>query len=233
MKIKLYADTADLALMTSYYENKTVSGFTTNPSLMKAAGIEDYNTYVKEVLSVITDLPVSFEVFGDDEATMEKEALKIATFGKNVIVKIPIITTDGTSLAPLIKRLSDQGVNLNVTAITTLEQVKETVDAVNESSYTIVSVFAGRLADVGIDPVPLMKASAEYCHTKQNVELLWASNREVFNIMEADRIGCDIITCAPGILNKLGNLGKSAMEISLDTVRTFQKDIADLGYSIL
>lgn len=233
MKIKIYADGADIQAMKKAYESGAVQGFTTNPSLMKKAGVKDYNQFAKEVLAAIPDLSISFEVFADDFKTMEKEARKLASFGKNVFVKIPITNTKGESSVPLIKKLSAEGVNLNVTAILTLKQVKETVEALNSNAKSIVSVFAGRIADTGVDPMPMMIESAKICHQKEGVELLWASSREVINIMQAESVGADIITCTTAILDKLPMLGKDLEELSLDTVKLFNSDIKSLGFSIL
>lgn len=232
-KIKIYADGADVTKMLEVYKNGVAQGFTTNPTLMKVGGVVDYNAFAEEVVAAIPDLSVSFEVFADDFETMKLEALKIASYGPNVFVKIPITNTLGESSLPLVKELSDQGVNLNVTAILTIEQVQATVDAVSENSKTIVSVFAGRVADTGVDPMPLMKQSAEICHSKNNVELLWASTREVLNIFQAEEAGCDIVTVPNALLDKLPMLGKDLLELSLDTVKMFNNDIKALGFTIL
>lgn len=232
-KIKIYADGADVTKMLEAYKKGVAQGFTTNPTLMKVGGVVDYNAFAEEVVAAIPDLSVSFEVFADDFETMKLEALKIASYGPNVFVKIPITNTLGESSLPLVKELSDQGVNLNVTAILTIEQVQATVDAVSENSKTIVSVFAGRVADTGVDPMPLMKQSAEICHSKNNVELLWASTREVLNIFQAEEAGCDIVTVPNALLDKLPMLGKDLLELSLDTVKMFNNDIKALGFTIL
>ncbi len=232
-KIKIYADGADVTKMLEVYKKGVAQGFTTNPTLMKVGGVVDYNAFAEEVVAAIPDLSVSFEVFADDFETMKLEALKIASYGPNVFVKIPITNTLGESSLPLVKELSDQGVNLNVTAILTIEQVQATVDAVSENSKTIVSVFAGRVADTGVDPMPLMKQSAEICHSKNNVELLWASTREVLNIFQAEEAGCDIVTVPNALLDKLPMLGKDLLELSLDTVKMFNNDIKALGFTIL
>lgn len=233
MKIKIYADGAEIEAMKKAYQSGVVKGFTTNPSLMKKAGVKDYNQFAKEAVAAIPDLSISFEVFADDFATMEQEAKKIASFGPNVFVKIPITNTKGESSVPLIQKLSEEGVNLNVTAILTLEQVEETVQVLNPKAKSIVSVFAGRVADTGVDPMELMKQSAEICHRKEGVELLWASSREVLNIMQAEEAGADIITCTTAILDKLPMLGMDLKELSLDTVKMFQRDIQSLGFHIL
>ncbi|WP_332238612.1 transaldolase [Sporolactobacillus sp. KGMB 08714] len=233
LKVKIYADGAVLDDMISAYKSGIVVGFTTNPSLMKKAGIQDYNQFAKTVLKAIPDLPISFEVFADDFETMEKEAKKISSFGKNVFVKIPITNSRGESSIPLIKKLSAEGLSLNVTAIFTVDQVRKTVDALTEGTAAIVSVFAGRIADSGRDPLPYMREDAAICHEKKGAELLWASSRELYNVYEADEVGVDIITCTPAIIEKLQKAGRSLEELSLNTVRTFNQDIKSLGYSIL
>lgn len=233
LNIKIYADGADIKSMKESYKKEQVAGFTTNPTLMKKAGITNYVKFAEKALKEIPDQSISFEVFGDDFETMEKEALKIASFGENVFVKIPITNTLGESSIPLIRKLSDQGINLNVTAILTLNQVRETVNALNENAKSIVSVFAGRVADTGTNPIPLMEQSAKICHTKKNVELLWASSREVLNIIQAQEAGADIITCSPDLLSKLHMLGMDHKELSLETVKMFNRDIKELGFHIL
>ncbi|MBG9981055.1 transaldolase [Facklamia lactis] len=233
LSIKIYADGAVVEEMLDALKSGVVTGFTTNPSLMKKAGITSYIAFAEEVLASITEYPVSFEVFADDLETMEKEAIKIAGLGENVYVKIPITNSLGETTIPLIRRLSEQGIKLNVTAIFTLDQVKETVAAVKDGVPTIVSVFAGRVADTGVDPEPLMKEALEICRYKQGVELLWASPREVYNVYQADRLGVDIITCTPAIINKLSLKDKDLNEYSLETVQMFLKDSQSLGFSIL
>ncbi|MFD2694407.1 transaldolase [Sporolactobacillus shoreicorticis] len=233
LNVKIYADGADINDMMAAYQAGFVSGFTTNPSLMKKAGVTDYVAFAKKVLEKIPDLPISFEVFADDFETMEKEALKIHSFGKNVFVKIPIMNTRGESSIPLIKKLSSKGLSLNVTAILTIRQVEETVAALNPKVENIVSVFAGRIADTGTDPIPYMKKSVDICKENKGAMLLWASSRELFNVYEADRLGVDIITCTPAIIEKLKKVGKPLEQVSLDTVKGFNKDIKTLGYSIL
>ena len=200
---------------------------------MKKAGVTDYEAFAKEVLHKIPDMPISFEVFSDDFAVMEQEANRIASWGDNVYVKIPISNSNGETSIPLIKKLSEQGVQLNITAILTINQVRETVDAFAEGTNNIVSVFAGRIADTGVDPIPLMKEAAEICHHKKGTELLWASSRELLNIFQAETCGCDIITCTPEILKKLPNVGKNLKELSLETVQMFSKDSKELGFSIV
>ncbi|MFA6938163.1 MAG: transaldolase [Treponema sp.] len=233
LKVALYADGADKDAMIAEYKKGYVKGFTTNPSLMKKAGVTDYVTFAKAVVEAIPDLPLSFEVFGDDFDTMEKEAKVISALGKNVFVKIPVMLTNETSTVPLIKKLSEQGIQMNVTAIFTVGQVRGAVAAFAPNTKNIISVFAGRLADSGIDPIPVMTKTAKICRSKPGTMSLWASTREVYNIVEADECKCDIITVPNSVLAKLPTLGKSPMEGSKDTVLTFAKDIKDLGFSIL
>src|SRR5699024_3098980 len=231
--INIFADGADMNEMLNTYENGNVTGFTTNPSLLKKAGVSDYETFARKVISNFPELPISFEVLSDDFNLMEREALKIAEWGENVYVKIPISNADGKSSIPLIKSLSSQGVQLNVTAILTISQVQQTVDVLKEDTKNIVSVFAGRIADTGVDPLPIMKEATKICHQKKVVEILWASCRELLNIFQAESCGCDIITCQPDILSKLPNVGKDLELISLETVQQFSRDSKDLGFSLV
>lgn len=234
LNVKVFADGADIEEMKSAYKNQLVDGFTTNPSLMAKAGVTDYKAFADEVVSEIPDASISFEVFADDLPTMEKEAEILKQYGDNVFVKIPIVTTTGESTLPLIKRLSSKQVRLNVTAVYTIEQVKAITDAVTEGVPTYVSVFAGRIADTGIDPLPLMKESVKVTHSKEGVQLLWASCREVYNVIQADEIGADIITCPADVVKKVNNnLGSDIGELSVDTVKGFAKDIQSSGLSIL
>ncbi|GGL57350.1 transaldolase [Sporolactobacillus putidus] len=234
MNIKIYADGAVLSDMLDAYNAGFVSGFTTNPSLMKKAGITDYIGFAKDVLERIPDLPISFEVFADDFETMEKEARKIHSLGDNVYVKIPIQNTKGESSIPLIKKLSADGISLNVTAILTVPQVEQTVHAFAPGTRNIVSVFAGRIADTGRDPLPYIRRCVSLCDLRPEADLLWASSRELINVFQAEELGVDIITCTPAIISKLKtNIGKPLEEVSLDTVTTFNKDIKALGFSIL
>lgn len=233
LNVQVFADGADINQMKQAYQNKEVDGFTTNPSLMAKAGVKDYTQFAKEVVEAIPDASVSFEVFGDDMETMEKEAEIIQQFGENIFVKIPIVNTKGESMLTLIEKLSAKGVKLNVTAVYTIEQVKAITDAVTEGVETYVSVFAGRIADTGVDPLPLMKESVEVTHSKQGVQLLWASCRELFNVIQADEIGADIITCPGDVVKKISNIGRDIDELSVDTVKGFAKDIQSSGLSIL
>ena len=234
LNVKVFADGADIEEMKSAYKNQLVDGFTTNPSLMAKAGVTDYKAFAEEAVSEIPDASISFEVFADDLPTLEKEAEILKQYGDNVFVKIPIVTTTGESTLPLIKRLSSKQVRLNVTAVYTIEQVKAITDAVTEGVPTYVSVFAGRIADTGIDPLPLMKESVKVTHSKEGVQLLWASCREVYNVIQADEIGADIITCPADVVKKVNNnLGRDIGELSVDTVKGFAKDIQSSGLSIL
>lgn len=233
LKVKIYADSAKLEDMLAAYRSGTVQGFTTNPSLMKKAGVTDYKAFAKEVLSEISDASVSFEVFTDELDTMEKEADILSALGKNVFVKIPITNTKGESTVPLIRKLSKKGYQLNITAIFTIEQVEAVVDALDADTASIVSVFAGRIADTGRDAGEIMRKAAEICKRKPKAELLWASCRELYNIYEADKCGCDISTVPNSILAKSNNVGKDLKEYSLETVQGFFKDASGLGFSIL
>ncbi|WP_369352107.1 transaldolase [Staphylococcus epidermidis] len=234
LNVKVFADGADIEEMKSAYKNQLVDGFTTNPSLMAKAGVTDYKAFAEEAVSEIPDASISFEVFADDLPTMEKEAEILKQYGDNVFVKIPIVTTTGESTLPLIKSLSSKQVRLNVTAVYTIEQVKAITDVVTEGVPTYVSVFAGRIADTGIDPLPLMKEAVKVTHSKEGVQLLWASCREVYNVIQAGEIGADIITCPADVVKKVNNnLGRDIGELSVDTVKGFAKDIQSSGLSIL
>lgn len=233
LKITLYADGADLEGMKEEYKKGYVKGFTTNPTLMKKAGVKDYVTFAKAAIEAIPDLPISFEVFAEDFDDMEKEAKVLSALGENVYVKIPIMNAKGESSIPLIKRLSEQGIKLNVTAVFTLEQVEATVDAFAEGTKNIVSVFAGRIMDAGVDAVPIMVKVNEICKRKSGTLSLWASCREVFNIVQADQAGTDIVTVTNDLLKKLPNLGKDLTQFSLETVQMFDRDSKALGFSIL
>lgn len=233
LRIKLFADGADVGEMKRIYREGIVKGFTTNPTLMRKAHVADYAFFAKDVLKEIRDLPISFEVFADEFDAMEKEAKEIASWGKNVNVKIPITNTRGESSAPLIKKLSAEGLFLNVTAILTIEQVKTVAKAISSESRTIISVFAGRIADTGRDPIPSMKEAAEILKPNPNAELLWASSRELLNIFHAESCGCHIITVTSDILKKLSMVGKDLTDLSLDTVKMFHEDARAAKYKIV
>ncbi|WP_136284484.1 transaldolase [Streptococcus pyogenes] len=233
LNVKVFSDGAVLETMLKDLQTGLVTGFTTNPSLMKKAGISSYIGFAKEVLAKITDYPVSFEVFADDLASMEKEAEKIAGLGDNVYVKIPVTTSTGESTCPLIQKLSAKGIKLNVTAIFTIEQTQAVVDHLTAGVPAIVSVFAGRIADTGVDPMPIMEEALRICRQKEGVELLWASPRETYNIYQADQLGVDIITCTTDLIAKLPLQGKDLEDYSLETVQMFLKDSTSLGFKIL
>lgn len=232
MKIKLYADGANIREMIEEYERGIVSGFTTNPTLMKKAGVKSYEEFAKAAVKAIPDLPISFEVFADDLPGMEKEAKKIASWGDNIYVKIPVTNTIGKSTAPVITNLSRAGLQLNVTAILTIDQVIEVCRALDPEIPAIVSVFAGRIADTGRDPVPIMRAAADILSTDKYANLLWASTRELLNLVQAEQCGCDIITITPDILKKVPQIGKDLTQLSLETVRMFYDDAHSAGYQI-
>ncbi len=232
LKVKLFADGADLAGMKEMAANPMIKGFTTNPTLMRKAGIADYKAFARDVLAAIPDRPVSFEVFADDFATMETQALEIASWGRHVNVKIPVTNTRSEFCGPLIERLSKQGVQLNVTAVMTLEQVKRITERLHADTPAIVSVFAGRIADTGRDPVPVMADSVKIMKAKPRSELIWASPRELLNIFQADAVGCHIITATNDILKKLALVGKDLDRYSLETVEMFYKDAKAAGYTI-
>ena len=231
-RIKLYADGADLNGMIEEYQKGIVSGFTTNPTLMKKAGVKSYEEFAKAALKAIPDLPISFEVFSDDLPGMEREARKIGNWGNNVYIKIPVTNTKGESTAPLVKKLSHDGLKLNVTAILTVDQVKTVAKALSPTTPSIVSVFAGRIADTGTDPMPIMKASVKILKSNPKAELLWASTRELLNLIQAESCGCHIITITNEILKKVPLVGKDLTELSLETVQMFYSDAQSAGYKI-
>lgn len=233
LSIKVFSDGAVLETMLHDLNSGLVTGFTTNPSLMKKAGITSYIGFAKDVLKEITDYPVSFEVFADDLEGMEQEARRIAALGDNVYVKIPVTNSKGECTAPLIDRLTAEGIKVNVTAIFTVEQVREVVDALKNGTPAVVSVFAGRIADTGLDPMPIMQEALAICRQKEGVELLWASPRETFNIYQADSLGVDIITCTSDLIKKLELKDKDLTEYSLETVQMFLRDSSSLGFTIL
>ncbi|MFL6244833.1 MAG: transaldolase [Thermoanaerobaculia bacterium] len=233
LSIALYADGADVRDMAAARQAGTVKGFTTNPTLMRKSGVTDYAAFAREALEATGGMPISFEVFADEFDEMERQAKLIATWGDAVFVKIPITNTRGESAIPLIQRLSAAGVKLNITAILTLEQVREVVDALDPNTPAIVSVFAGRIADTGVDPVPLMREAARICAAKPKAELLWASPRELLNIFQADEVGCHIITVTSDILKKYATMvGKPLDELSLDTVKMFFNDAIAAGFKL-
>lgn len=231
LKVKIFADGADKAGMLEMNNNPLIKGLTTNPTLMKKAGITDYSSFAKEILAHIKDKPISFEVFADEFDEMERQANIIATWGKNVNVKIPITNSKGLSCLPLVKNLASK-VKLNVTAMMTFEQVEEVTPTLAAGAGGYVSVFAGRIADTGVDPLPLMQKTVDYLKDYPNVELIWASPREVLNVIQANDIGCHIITITNDLIKKLSGLGKDLNEFSLDTVKMFYNDALAAGFNI-
>jgi transaldolase len=231
--IKIFADGASVAAMLAAARDPRIAGFTTNPTLMRKAGVADYRAFAHEVLARIRDKPISFEVFADDAAGMGRQAREIAAWGDNVYVKVPVTNTRGEPSTDLIRELAAAGVKLNVTAICTLDQVHEVAGALAGGPPSVVSVFAGRIADTGRDPIPLMKEALSICRAAdQRIELLWASPREVLNIVQAAEIGCDIITVTSDLLAKLPLVGKELAAFSLETVQMFHRDAAAAGYKL-
>ena len=232
LKVKLFADGADLVGMKEMAANPLIKGFTTNPTLMRKAGVADYKTFAHEVLKAIPDRPVSFEVFADDFAQMEAQALEIASWGRNVNVKIPVTNTKREFSGALIERLSKAGVKLNVTAVMTLGQVERITEKLHRGTPAIISVFAGRIADTGRDPMPIMAKAVQIMKAKPQAELIWASPRELLNVFQADAVGCHIITATNDILKKLSLVDKDLDTYSLETVEMFYKDAKAAGYTI-
>ncbi len=232
LKVKLFADGADLAGMKEMAANPMIKGFTTNPTLMRKAGISDYKAFAGDVLKAIPDRPVSFEVFADDFGEMEVQALEIASWGRNVNVKIPVTNTKNEFSGALVERLSKAGVMVNVTAVMTLDQVQRITDRLDARTPAIISVFAGRIADTGRDPLPVMRDAVRIMRAKPTAELIWASPRELLNVFQADEVGCHIITATNDILKKLSLVGKDLAQYSLETVEMFYKDAQAAGYTV-
>lgn len=232
LKVKLFADGAEKAGMLEMYRKAHIKGFTTNPTLMRKAGIGDYEAFARDLLQAIPDRPISFEVFSDEFPEMERQARKIASWGKNVYVKLPITNTRGASSLETVRELAQSGVKVNVTALMTLKQVRDSAAALRDGPPSYISVFAGRIADTGLDPLPLMAAAVELCSLAPKAELIWASPRELLNIFHADQIGCHVITVTNDILKKLELLGKDLDQYSLDTVRMFYNDAKSAGFSL-
>lgn len=226
IKVKLFADGADRETMLQLYANPRIQGFTTNPTLMRKAGVSNYESFALDILRVIPDRPISFEVFADDFEEMQRQARKITSWGKNVYVKIPVTNTRRESSCALIRRLTRSGVAVNVTALLTLDQVREVASALAGGAPAYISVFAGRIADTGRDPVPLMAEAVKIVRQYPNTELIWASPRELLNVFQADLVGCHIITATSDILGKLSLVSKDLDEYSLDTVKMFHSDAA-------
>jgi transaldolase len=232
LTVKIFADGADKAGILDMCARPYIKGLTTNPTLMRKAGIANYRAFAKDILSHINDKPVCFEVLADDFADMERQALEMAGWADNVYVKIPVTNTKRETSCALVKRLADRQVKLNVTAIMTLAQLQEIMVALNPDTASYLSVFAGRIADTGIDPVPLMQKAVEMLRAISKAELVWASSREIFNIFQADAIGCQVITVTNDILNKLSLIGYDLTEYSLDTVKMFYDDARRAGFSL-
>lgn len=232
LKVSIFADGADKAGMLEMYANPNIKGFTTNPTLMKKAGITNYETFARDIVEAIPDRSISFEVFSDEFSEMERQARKIATWGKNVSVKVPITNTRGESAIPLCRKLSGDGINLNVTALFTLEQVKSVVESVRGNAPCFISVFAGRIADAGVDPLPIMVKSLDIMRQAPNTQLIWASPREILNVIQANDIGCHVITVTNDILKKMNILGKDLNEFSLETVKMFYDDGKSAGFAL-
>ncbi|MBI3573561.1 transaldolase [Candidatus Kaiserbacteria bacterium] len=232
LRVKIFADGSAKDEMLALSKVPYIKGFTTNPTLMHKAGVKDYAAFAKEIIAAIPDKPISFEVFSDDFMEMEREARIIGAWGKNVYVKIPIMNTRGQSSAPLVKKLSDGGFKLNVTMILTPAQVRVATEALNAGVSSIISVFAGRAADVGVDPMPIMRESKKMMSAKPSIELLWASTRELYNIYEAEEVGAEIITVPPSILKKIAGIGKGLDAVTLEGVQTFYDDGRTAGYKI-
>lgn len=232
LKVKIFADGADKAGILKMTANPLIKGFTTNPTLMRKAGVVNYEVFAKDILSSISDKPISFEVFSDDFEEMHRQALQISSWAENVYVKIPVTNTRGESAVPLIRRLAPTGVKMNVTAIFTREQIKDVSNALANAAPSNISVFAGRIADAGVDPMPTMKFALETMKTYPQQELIWASPRELLNVVQADEIGCHIITVTNDIIAKLPSLGKDLSVFSLETVKMFHTDATAAGFSL-
>ena len=222
--MKIYCDSADLEIIKKYSKSNFVKGFTTNPSLMRLAGAKDYRNYSVKLLKICKNKPISFEVFSDDINSMIRQAYIINSWGKNVYVKIPVVNTQGKFTGKVIRELSSNGIKLNITAIYTYEQVKKVLLCLNKNSKSIISIFAGRMADVGKDPIPIFKKSVQLTKKHKNIEILWASTREAYNFLQAKNLGCEIITMPPKIIEKIKNFGKSFDVLTLDTVKGFFQD---------
>jgi len=231
LRVQIFADGADKASMLELYRQPFIKGFTTNPTLMRASGVADYQAFALDVLANITDRPISFEVFADDEPEMEEQARHIAAWGKNVFVKIPVMSTRGEPTYNLVRNLSHEGVQLNVTALLTLEQVRSVCAALKKGAPAYVSVFAGRIADTGRDPVPLMREAVAMVKAV-NAQLIWASPRELLNVFQADEVGCHVITATTDVLKKLPLVGKDLHEFSKETVQMFRRDAVHSGFSL-
>jgi transaldolase len=232
LNVQIFADGADKASMLELYRQPYIKGFTTNPTLMRKAGITDYERFAREILEQIRDRPISFEVFADDEAEMDRQARKIARWASNVYVKIPVTNTRRQPMDKLIRRLSADGIQINATALLALDQVRYIAQALRGGAPSYISVFAGRVADTGLDPVPLMKSALEIMAPEPKCQLVWASPRELLNIIQAHEIGCHIITVTSDVLKKINLIGKDLLEYSLETVQMFHNDAAHSGFKL-
>ena len=232
LRVRIFADGADKRGILDLYKNPLIQGFTTNPTLMRQVGIADYEAFARDILAEIPDRPFSLEVFSDEFDEMGRQARKLAALGPNVYVKIPITNTRGESCAPLVRELTAEHIKLNVTALMTVAQVRSTAEALAGSPSAYISVFAGRVADAGVDPLPIMRESLAIMSSQPQLELIWASPREIFNLVQADQIGCHIITITHDLLKKLPSLGKDLTEFSLDTVKMFHRDAQSAGYKL-
>jgi transaldolase len=232
LKVKLFADGADKSTMLQYYADPRIHGFTTNPTLMRKAGLIDYEAFARDILSIIRDRPISFEVFADEFSEMARQAHKIARWGENIYVKIPVTNTKGEPSFELIRQLTRSGVKLNVTALLTLEQVRDSAEALAGGAPAYISVFAGRIADTGRDPVPVMASAVELLRPHQRIELIWASPRELLNVIQADAVGCHIITATEDLLKKLALIGKDLHTYSRETVKMFYDDAQAAQFSL-
>ena len=232
MRIKIFCDSADYVTIKKLNNNSLVSGFTTNPSLMKQSGAKNYKNYSLKLLKVCKKKPISLEVFGDTFDQMLRQAMIINSWGKNVYVKIPVVNSKGLYSGKVISVLSKKGIKLNITAVYTVEQVKKILKSVNKKSKTIISIFSGRMSDVGKDPIPIIKKSVYLAKKMKKVEILWASTREAYNYLQAKDCGCSIITMPPAIIQKISKFGKTYQELTLDTVRKFLKDSVKSNFKI-
>ena len=232
MKTKIFCDSANFQIIKKFNNNSLVSGFTTNPSLMRLSGAKNYKNYSLKLLKVCKTKPISLEVFGDSFEEMLTQAMIINSWGKNVYVKIPVVNSRGLFSGKVIRRLSEKGVKLNITAVYTVNQVKKILKSINKNSKTIISIFSGRMGDVGKDPVPIIKKSVTLTKKLKNVEILWASTREAYNYLQSKNCGCSIITMPPSIIQKISKFGKTYQELTLDTVKKFLKDSKDSNFKI-
>lgn len=232
LNVKIFADGANYDDMVRLYKNPLIKGLTTNPTLMKNAGIQNFEKFCREVLETINDKPISFEVFSDHFDEMKRQAKIISSWGDNVYVKIPISNSTGDSSLPLISDLSADGIKVNVTAIMTQQQIEGAINAIGNKTRSYISIFAGRIADTGKDPIPVIEKTVKYLSEQENIEIIWASPRELLNIFHADQSGCHVITVTPDIINKIDKIGYDLELYSLDTVRMFQNDALEAGYSL-